>query len=133
MRRVARVLVIDDQPLVADAMKRILSDEFEVSASTHPEEAFEILTFGDWYDVVFCDVMMPAMNGVELHRRVQAVRADLAARFVFITGGISWPPVRALLDEVPNLVLEKPLEMTAVRELVHRRMRPNPAQAAVRS
>jgi CheY-like chemotaxis protein len=103
-----------------------LSDEFEVTATTDPSEALRRLTSGDWYDVVLCDVMMPTMNGVELRDRVHAARPDLAARIVFITGGVPWAHVREQLDAVPNMVITKPFDSGALRELIRRRTASDP-------
>jgi DNA-binding NtrC family response regulator len=121
--RVGRVLIIDDEVRVYEALKRVLSNEFEVVATQHPAEALEWLVGGDWYDVVLCDVMMPTMNGIELRNRLHAARADQAARIVFVTGGLVWDRVRQLVESVPNLVLEKPIDLTALRELIRRRVR----------
>lgn len=119
--RAARVLVIDDEIRIASAVRRLLSDEFETNATTRPDEALEWLTSGDWYDVILCDVMMPVMNGIELRNRVHAVRPDLAARIIFVTGGIVLAHLHDLLDATPNMVLEKPLDFAALKELIRRR------------
>ena len=124
--RVARVLVVDDEVQIADALRLVLSDEFDVTATTLPSEALEWLTSGNWYDVILCDVVMPAMTGIELRNRLHATRPDLAARIVFVTGGILWAYVRRLLDSVPNTVLEKPLDLQALREFIRRRVRTDP-------
>jgi DNA-binding NtrC family response regulator len=123
MSRAARVLVIDDEIRIASALRRLLSDEFETTATTRADEALEWLTSDGWYDVILCDVMMPLMNGIELRNRVHAVRPDLAARIVFVTGGIVVAHLRDLLDATPNTVLEKPLDFGALRELIRRRAR----------
>ncbi len=130
MRRRARVLVIDDDVLVAESLRRVLSDEFTVAAVTLPQEALEQLAGGDSYDVILCDVMMPIMNGIELRERVEAVAPEQAARMVFITGGILVPRVRALLESVPNAWLEKPIDLEGLRELIRRRIRGAPWQTA---
>jgi CheY-like chemotaxis protein len=119
--RIPRVLVIDDDALVARALRRVLSDEFDVSATTRPLDALEWLTSGDWYDVILCDVEMPAMDGLVLRDLIAASRPDLAARIVFLTGG--WHP---RLDSVPNLVLAKPLDTDPLRALIRRRTREEP-------
>ena len=129
-RRVGRVLVIDDELLVAESLRRVLSGECEVTVTTEPSAALARLTSGEWYDVIFCDVMMPGMNGVTLHDRVKCDQPELAARFVFITGGIVLPHVQTLLEGVSNLVLAKPLDMQALRELVRRRTRADEPAAA---
>jgi CheY-like chemotaxis protein len=115
-RRIPRVLVVDDEPLLGRVLQLLLSNEFEVTATADPNEALSLLTTGPYVDVVLCDVMMPVMNGVELRERVHAVSPELAARFVFITAGIPGPEERRLLESVPNAVFTKPFRVTALRD-----------------
>jgi CheY-like chemotaxis protein len=63
--RGAHVLVVDDDALVLDSLRRVLSDEFEVTTTIRPEEAIEWILAGASYDVILCDVMMPVLNGVD--------------------------------------------------------------------
>lgn len=122
MRRIARVLIVDDELLVAESMRRVLADEFEVTTMTEPAAALARLTSGqEWYDVILCDVMMPGIDGVELHARVAKVAPDVAARIIFVTGGILLPHVQGRLDGMTNLVLAKPFDFGALRELIRRR------------
>jgi CheY-like chemotaxis protein len=121
--RRARVLVVDDELLVAESLRMVLSDEFTVAALTNPVHALASISAGESFDVILCDVMMPVMNGVELRNRIEGVAADQAARIVFVTGGIVKPEVRALLESVPNAWLEKPLDIEGLRELIRRRVR----------
>lgn len=121
--RTARVLVVDDEALVVDSLQRLLSAEFEIVSTTRAEEALEWITGGESYDVILCDVMMPDLNGVELRRRVEEFAPEQAARMVFVTGGLLLPHVRSMLDDVPNTVLEKPIDIEGLRELIRRRVR----------
>jgi CheY-like chemotaxis protein len=121
--RRARVLVIDDEPLVAESLRLVLASEFGVTTTTEPTQALEWIVAGESFDVILCDVMMPGMNGVELRDRIETVAADQAARIVFVTGGILLPHVRALLERVPNAWIEKPIDLDGLRELVRRRAR----------
>ncbi len=116
-------MVIDDEPMVAQALERVLADEFDVSRTTESEQALELLSSGQLYDVILCDVMMPRMDGVALRNQVERFSADQAARIVFITGGLLLPRVRQLLDSVPNTCLEKPIDIEGLRELIRRRVR----------
>jgi DNA-binding NtrC family response regulator len=123
IRRVGRVLIVDDELLLAQSLRRILADDFEVTVTAAPTMALAWLTSGDhWYDVILCDVMMPGMHGVELHDRVSRVVPELAARFIFMTGGILVPEVQALLDRTPCIVIAKPFDYGALRELIRRRV-----------
>jgi CheY-like chemotaxis protein len=121
--RVARVLVVDDEAMVAKSLQLVLAREFDVSRTTEPEKALEWFSRGESFDVILCDVMMPRINGVELRNRVARFSPDQAARIVFITGGLLLPHVRVLLDSVPNTCLEKPLDLDGLRELIRRRVR----------
>lgn len=126
-RRVARVLVVDDEPLIADAVRRVLEEEFDVASITDALEALERLVSGDWFDVILCDVMMPKLNGVELRNRVHAHDPELAARIILVTGGILMPSVERMLEGVPNLVLTKPFDFAGLRDFIRRRATAHPA------
>lgn len=121
--RRARVLVVDDERLVGESLRRVLADEFAVTATTDPEAALAAIATGESFDVILCDVMMPVMNGVELRDRIHEISQDQAARIVFVTGGIVIAEVRGLLERVPNAWLEKPIDVEGLRELIRRRMR----------
>lgn len=117
------MLVVDDEALVVDSLRRLLSGEFEISSTTRAAEALAWITGGESYDVILCDVMMPDLSGVELRKRIEEVASEQAARIVFVTGGLILPHVRAMLDDVPNTVLEKPIDIEGLRELIRRRVR----------
>jgi CheY-like chemotaxis protein len=117
------VLVVDDERLVGSSLRRVLGDEFVVTTTTDPEQAFAWIVEGQTFDVILCDVMMPVTNGVELRNRIDEIASDQAARIVFVTGGIVHPEVQALLERVPNAWLEKPVDVEGLRELIRRRMR----------
>ena len=119
--RAASVLVVDDEPLILESIRLVLSNEFAVAVTTLPEQALAWMTSGGPYDVVLCDVMMPGMNGIELRDRIHAVSPEQAARIVFVTGGALLPDVRAMLERVPNAWLEKPIDVDSLREFVRRR------------
>jgi len=120
---VARVLIIDDEPLLAEVLRRALADEFDVTATTRVSQALQGLIAGDHYDLILCDVMMPGTNGVELRDRVHEVHPELAARIVFMTGGVPRDDIRERLESLPNLVLEKPIALGLLRDLVSARVR----------
>ena len=124
--RPACVLIVDDEPGIARPLCELLSDEFAVRTTSSPREAFASILSGAWYDVILCDVMMPEMTGVDFHERLHAVNPPLAARIVFMTGGVDDEHLQAVLDSLPNLVLEKPVDMEDLRELIRRRLQLNP-------
>jgi CheY-like chemotaxis protein len=113
--RLARLLVIDDEPHIVDALTAALSDEFLVEGTTDPHEALHVLLSGRSYDAVLCDVVMTALNGLDLRDRLHALAPEIAARIVFMTGGIRDARTRDRLDAVPNPCLGKPMSTAELR------------------
>jgi CheY-like chemotaxis protein len=113
-----RVLVVDDEERLAETIRMALSPPHRVDVCTKSREVLRWIEEGRDYDVVLCDLMMPDLSGPELYDRVKAVRPELAARFVFLTGGAFTPRTREFLHAVPNRRLEKPFELEALEQLV---------------
>jgi DNA-binding NtrC family response regulator len=119
--RRGRVLVVDDEPLVGAAVRRALGSDHDVTVVPGGREALDRLE-REHFDVVVSDLLMPEVTGMELHAAVEARDPDLAERMIFVTGGAFTPAARAFVEEHRECVLEKPFELTALRELVRQRM-----------
>ena len=111
----ARILVVDDEPLMGSAMERVLS-EHEVVALTSARTALARIDSGEQFDVILCDMMMPDVNGMELHAQLSQRAPEMVERLVFVTGGAFTTEAIEFLERVPNLRLEKPL----LPEVLHR-------------
>jgi len=122
-RRPGRVLIVDDEPLVAKAVERVLADKNEVVIAADAADALARLEAGERYDVVLCDLMMPVMDGIELHRRLRASLPGEADRIVFFTGGALTARVEWFFRQVPNVLLEKPIDVEGLHALIERRVR----------
>jgi PAS domain S-box-containing protein len=114
----ARLLIVEDEPVVARLLERVLSRDHDVDLAADGVDALNLLSLNHDYDIVLCDVMMPRMNGMELFEQVTRENAELAARFVFMTGGATRPDVQGFLDSVPNEKLYKPFSVPAVKSLI---------------
>ncbi|MEM7138102.1 MAG: response regulator [Myxococcota bacterium] len=121
----ARVIVIDDEPLVGRSITRALRHH-EVQVFLNGPEAITALCNDAPCDIVFCDLMMPGVSGMEVFHRVAACRPEIASRFVFMTGGAFTPEAREFLKQTPLVCLEKPFDLHQIRDLVRER-----AEAAV--
>jgi len=117
LRARARVLVVDDEPMVARAIARTLS-EHDVTVLHSGAAALERLRQDVGFDVVLCDLMMPELNGMELHERLRLEVPAASERMVFMTGGAFTPQARDFLARVPNARVDKPFEPAALRALV---------------
>ncbi len=116
----ARVLVVDDEQPVADILRRLLADDFDVEVATNAPQALELLLGGAAFDVLLCDLLMPGMSGVDLYREIAARRPGVEERIIFMTGGAFTLRSAEFLASVPNERLEKPLDLVALRRAVRR-------------
>jgi CheY-like chemotaxis protein len=103
-----RVLVIDDDDAVSRTIQRILCDRYEIVLEPSSSAAVYQLLLGEEYDVILCDVVMPTMSGIDVFNVVSATRRELAARFVFMSGGIESPDALEFFEHAPNVLVSKP-------------------------
>ena len=83
-----RILVVDDQPDLLSVTSSALSAfGFEVLCAEDGKEALELLADPDNVEVLFTDIAMPGMNGVDLAHVARARHAGLS---VILTSG--YPP-----------------------------------------
>lgn len=69
-----KILIIEDEKLLADSLKTLLESKgFEVETVYDGETGKEYAELGV-YDLLILDVMMPKMNGYEVARKVRAQR-----------------------------------------------------------
>jgi PAS domain S-box-containing protein len=116
--RRGRILIVDDEPLVSQAVRRALQREHEVMTLTSAREAYARLTGGEHFDLILCDIMMPEMSGIDLHEELARVDPRLAQRMVFLTGGAFTPRAREFLSQTKNPCVEKPFVPRDLQELV---------------
>jgi len=115
-----RILVVDDEELIVTVIGRMLAADFDVTATTHAEEALRRVRAGERFDAVVCDLMMPEMSGMALFEELQHEAPGLATRTVFLSGGVFKPEVRDFLDRVPNECLDKPFDAAGLRATLRR-------------
>ncbi|MEM6959097.1 MAG: ATP-binding protein [Myxococcota bacterium] len=114
----ARVLVIDDEPLIGRAMVRALRGH-AVQTVTNGDDALEQLK-RESFDVVFCDVMMPDRSGIQVYESIVAERPHYRERFVFMTGGAFTADTHEYLKATDRLVIDKPFDLRELRRIVVR-------------
>jgi PAS domain S-box-containing protein len=121
--RRARVLVVDDEPVLASALGRSIEPDHDVVVRSDGREALDLLRRDDRFDVILCDLIMPAVTGMDLYEELRRTKPALAARIVFMTGGTFTPRTREFLANVPNPTLDKPFDLTALKTLLRARAR----------
>ena len=114
----ARVLVVDDEPMVANAVRRLLRHDHDITIAASGPEALALLREGARFDVILCDLMMPQMTGMDLHAELAASIPDQAERLVFLTGGAFTQRAREFLDGTPHRRLDKPFDLAQLKQAI---------------
>jgi CheY-like chemotaxis protein len=120
-----RILVVDDNKLnLKVALKFMSKYQFQTDEAYSGEECIDKIKRGEKYDIIFMDIMMPTLSGVETFHELQkiegfsipvvvALTADAVegAKEKYLSEGfaeyISKPIVRDHLDEVIHKILDK--------------------------
>ena len=83
------ILIVDDQPINVQLLKRKLEREgMRVAAAYSGIEALDLVR-KDKPDLILLDVMMPDMDGIEVCRRLQASEDTRAIPVIFVTARTS--------------------------------------------
>lgn len=121
-RRRARILVVDDEPLIIRGIQRVLAKEHDVVTCVAAKDALALIGSGEVFDVILCDLMMPVMTGMDLHHELSRVAPAQASKMVFMTGGAFTASASRFLSETHREHVEKPFDHAALRRLVQRRV-----------
>ncbi len=116
--RGARLLVVDDEPMILGALRRSLGGDYNVTCVGDGRRALERLRAGERFDVILCDLMMPELTGMDLYAELERIAPDQAGRMVFVSGGAFTPRAREFLERVPNARVEKPIDFQNLRLLL---------------
>ncbi len=72
----AKILVVDDEPGARDALQIILEDDYDITTAASGLEAIACCQRSD-YDLVFLDVAMPEVDGIETLQRLRSLDEPL--------------------------------------------------------
>lgn len=120
-KKPGRILVVDDEKGIRDAMVRMLKPH-EVVTAGDGHEAKRIVESDQAFDLILCDMMMPGFSGMDLHLWLSVEHPRLAERVIFITGGAFTPKTQQYLNQIDNLRLEKPFDRPLFQKVVNERI-----------
>jgi PAS domain S-box-containing protein len=124
--RRGRILLVDDEDLVLRSIKRVLRDH-DVVCMLSAREALALIDSGERFDLVMSDVVMQGMSGIEFYEALVRRHPDMARDLVFLSGGAISAKIEAFLVSVPNLRLDKPIEVADLLATVQRLLAERPA------
>jgi two-component system NtrC family sensor kinase len=106
-----RVLVVEDEPALAQAVSEALVDAgFTVDRASDGEEGLTRLTEAN-YDLIVCDLKMPRIDGMQFYRAMAAGTPALARRVIFVTGDVAGTDAERFLEETGCRWLSKPFRL----------------------
>jgi len=118
-----RILVVEDEPLIAALLTDILSaDGHEVDAVGTGVAALEQIARRS-YDLIVSDLRMPELDGPGLYRELKKRHEEMLPRIVFVTGSALDPGNEEFLEETGVPWLSKPFSITDLHEFTQRVLR----------
>jgi signal transduction histidine kinase/ActR/RegA family two-component response regulator len=114
----ARVLVIDDEPAVLRAYRRMLSLRHDVVLAAGGGEGLSVLEKDTAFDVILCDLMMPEIDGPMFYDALRERAPALVPCVVFCSGGAFTARAKEFLGSVKNAFLPKPIDVPALENLI---------------
>ena len=114
------ILVIDDEPEIAQTMSDILgADGHRIEVTDSGAAALRLLAERD-FDVILCDLRMPDLDGQGLYEALKERRPQILDRIAFVTGDTFGRKAAEFLAETGLPHLEKPFTPDEVRRIVER-------------
>ena len=87
----SRILLIEDEEAIRRVLKKILLEEDasnDVHEAADGKQAIEVFGDGAW-DLVFCDIKMPHMDGVEVLEKMMAINPEIPVIMISGHGDIN--------------------------------------------
>lgn len=119
----SRVLVIEDEPTVADLIVDVLEEEgHRANAVSDGREGLEFLSRHS-YDLVICDLRMPHLDGRLFFATLKRAGDRMRHRILFITGDTLTPSTLAFLNENRLPYVTKPFLVEELKLAVREQLR----------
>ncbi len=117
MKERSSILIVDDDTSLCQSMSLVLTrNGYSVATAKDGPEAIERVSERH-FDMIFMDVKMPLMNGVETYKRIQKIRPE-AEVVVMMTAYSVEEFIREALQVGARGILHKPLNMEQVIGLI---------------
>lgn len=112
---VAKLLIVDDEPDVAQLLRELLNEEHAIDVASNASEAMEVTTRSR-PDVVLLDMHMPGASGFEVLTWLRAV--DPTIRVIMVTATDDIVMIGGALEAGALSYIPKPFSAGYIRHLV---------------
>ena len=107
-----KILVVDDERAIRNSLKEILTDEgYAVDTAEDGASAFA-LAEREHYNIIFCDIKMPGMDGIEFLDKV--IEAGLDSAVVMISGHGDIDTAVECIKKGAFDFIQKPLDLNRI-------------------
>ena len=106
-----KILFVDDSKTVRKSAVKILSDDYEVFEAANGQEAWDLVQEDQSFDVIFADLQMPEMNGLQFLQMLRSIDDHRTAKLpvIMITGhSDSHAAMRAVFEMGATGFISKP-------------------------
>ena len=107
-----KILIIDDERSIRNSLKEILADEgYDVDVAEDGQQGCDMVD-KEKYSVIFCDIKMPGMDGIEVLDRFHAMGVDAAV--VMISGHGDIDTAVECIKKGAFDFIQKPLDLNRI-------------------
>ena len=107
-----KILIIDDERSIRNSLKEILTDEgYEVDVAENGVQGCQMVD-KEKYDVIFCDIKMPEMDGMEVLDKLNEMGVDSAV--VMISGHGDIETAVECIKKGAFDFIQKPLDLNRI-------------------
>jgi CheY-like chemotaxis protein len=112
-----KILVVDDTMVIREFLREVLTDEgFEVDLAEDGQEGYQMALQKD-YNIIFCDVHMPVMSGIELVRKLKQVKPEVS---IIMTDSFPDKMADKATQAGAICCLAKPFALNELRDIINR-------------
>jgi len=113
-----RVLVVDDEVAICEAIARNVRSRHDVVTATSALAAQAMLENDDGFDAIVCDIVMPGRSGLDLYTWIRENKPALAERTMFMTGGRHGDSALAVSGVDERRLLYKPFDVAELESFI---------------
>lgn len=119
--KTVKVLLVDDDPNFLDSIRIIFEDNgIQLHCAKSGEEAIELVREAG-FDIIFTDMAMPGMSGLEFAGLAKEKLPDVPT--YLLTGNARSPELISMAVQAGiSEILSKPVSMDVMLELIRRRV-----------
>ncbi len=113
-----RVLLVDDEVGLAAALRRSLSRYHDVVVAHGGAQALALLEEDATFSAVLCDLMMPGLDGTDVHAALRERFPAMARRFAVLSGGAFTERATRFVEESGVTVVAKPASLARLLAVI---------------